>query len=50
MRVSSALEAGTVSDGPVGASRDARCPDDDPPGFHSFFLIGLGEPIQHLAQ
>jgi len=42
MRVSSALEAGTVSDLAV-TSRDVLCSNGDPPA-------GVGEPIQHLAQ
>lgn len=52
MRVSSALEAGTVSD-LIVTSRDSRDLDGNPPDFHSFVHFastGLGKPIQHLAQ
>lgn len=48
MRVSSALDAGTVSD-LVATSRGVRCSDDDPPGSRSS-SPGLGEPIQYPAQ
>lgn len=49
LRVSSALEAGTVSD-LVATSGGALCLlDGDPPGLNSPSL-GLGEPIQRLAQ
>lgn len=47
MRVSSALDAGTVSD-LVAASQSVRCPNGDPPNLHSL-LSGLGKPIRHIA-
>ena len=51
MRVSSALEAGTVSDLTATSSvhRDAHCSCGDPTLLASLFP-GLGEPIQYLEQ